>query len=84
MTYLPVGTHKKGHKNEMFHLQKMEQMNTTVITFFSIIYSTCYECEKNDSLLDFIDHQLDSHFGTNRARPTLEAFKNEYGAAFLS
>lgn len=51
---------------------------------FSIMYSICYECEKKASLFDFNDHQLDSHFRTNRARPTLEAFKNGYCVALLS
>lgn len=50
---------------------------------FSIMYSICYECEK-DSLFDFSDHQLDSHFRTNRAKPVLEVLKNVYCIAFLS
>ena len=51
---------------------------------FSIMHSICCKCEKKDSLFDFNDHQLDSHFRTNRARPMLEAFMDGYPVAFLS
>lgn len=60
MTRQPTGT----HENVPFSNNITDEYNCPSRS--SIMYFTCYEWEEKGRLFDFSDHQLDSHFRTER------------------